>query len=133
MPISSKSVSITLDEVTSGMVIEFFYIKESGNSDTYRILVIDPNKKNKYTSEPQLHGYIIKDMSDTELLEFFSSFNENIKFDYENKEIGVVANLNTDEAYSIFASSNYVKDRSYRTFNLKNISQVRQVLLKSVK
>lgn len=131
MALRSERKSISINEVESGMMIEFSYTKKSGDNNSYIILVIDPSKSNKYTGEPQLHGFVIERMSDAELLEFFSSFNKNTTLEYSDTQSSVIEGLNTDEAYSTFASSKYVKDRSYRTFNLSSMSQIRQVLLGS--
>lgn len=120
---------ISLNNITSGMMIQFSYKKASGGSGQYVVLVVDPNRQNERASEPQLHGFIINELSDSELIEFFSSFGTSTKLDIEQNRAPVVEELNTDEAYAKFASSKYVKNRSYRTFNLSGISQVRQILL----
>lgn len=132
MPIRSERRYVGLGDIESGMMIEFSYTKKSGDTNSYIVLVIDPSRPNKYTSESQLHGFVIDKLSDMELIEFFSSFNKTLKFDYEDRRASVIEGLNTDEAYSTFASSKYVKNRSYRTFNLNSMSQIRQVLLGSV-
>jgi len=132
MSIRSERRYVNLNDIESGMMIEFSYTKKSGDTNSYIVLVIDPNKPNKYTAESQLHGFVIDELSDMELIEFFSSFNKTLKFDYENRRASIIEGLNTDDAYSTFASSKYVKNRSYRTFNVNNMSQIRQVLLGSV-
>lgn len=129
MPIRSIREYINLDDVESGMMVQFTYTKVSGGSDQYVVLVVDPRKPNKYTKEPQLHGFIIKELSDSELVEFFTSFKKTTKLDYDDKRASVIEGLNTDEAYKTFASSRYVQDRTYRTFNLKKIKKMRQILL----
>jgi hypothetical protein len=114
------------------MMIQFFYKKKSGGSGQYTVLVADPNRTNDHATEPQLHGFVIGELSDKELIEFFSSFETSIEISPDDKRVPIVKELNTDEAYNKFVSSRYVSDRSYRTFNISGISQVRQILVGSV-
>jgi hypothetical protein len=114
------------------MMVQFSYTKKSGGSGSYLVLVIDPDRKNDRATESQLHGFVIDDMSDAELIGFFSSFQKTMNVDFTNRSASVVEGLNTTEAYESFKGSKYVKDRSYRTFNVSGISQLRQVLLGSV-
>jgi len=69
MAFRSERRFINLDKVESGMMLQFNYTKLSGESSQYTVLVIDPNRKNQRASEPQLHGFIIEDFSDEELLQ----------------------------------------------------------------
>jgi hypothetical protein len=132
MPLRSERRYISPSNIKSGMMIEFSYSKKSGGSGSYIVLVVDPNRKNDRATEPQLHGFVIDALSDSQLIEFFSSFSTSINISYDDRRASIVENLNTDEAYKAFSTSKYVKDRSYRTFNLSGMSQVRQVLIGSV-
>lgn len=132
MPLRSERRYIGLGDVKPGMMVEFNYSKKEGGSGRYVVLVVDPNKKNDRATEPQLHGFVIGDLTDSQLIEFFASFGTNVKLDYEDRRASVVENLNTQEAYTRFTSSKYVRDRSYRTFNLSGIKKVRQVLIGSI-
>ena len=132
MPLRSEPQFVSLSNVKSGMMIQFNYQKKSGGAGSYTVLVIDPNRKSERATEPQLHGFVIDELSDSQLIEFFASFGTSINMDYDDRRASVVENLNTDEAYKTFSSSPYVKDRSYRTFNLSGMSQVRQILIGSV-
>lgn len=132
MPLRSERRFIGLNSVKSGMMVQFNYIKKSGDSGSYVVLVVDPNRTNERATEPQLHGFVIDELSDLQLIEFFASFGKSIKFDYEDRRASVVEGLDTDEAYELFSNSKYVEKRSYRTFNLSGISQVRQILIGSV-
>jgi hypothetical protein len=132
MPLRSERRFISISNVKSGMMIEFNYTKKSGGGGSYIVLVVDPNRKNEHATESQLHGFVIDELTDDQLVEFFASFNKSINLDYTDRRASVVEGLNTDEAYSTFSTSKYVKDRSYRTFNLTAMSQVRQILLGSV-
>lgn len=132
MAIRSERRYISPGDIKSGMMVQFNYNKKSGGSDEYIVLVVDPKRQNTRATEPQLHGFVIDELSDAQLVEFFSSFKKTINLDYTNRRGSVVEGLNTTEAYTAFASSKYVKDRSYRTFNLSGITQPRQILVGSV-
>ena len=129
MPLRSERRFIGINDVTPGMMIQFNYTKKSGGSGSYTVLVVDPNRQNDHASEPQLHGFVIDELSDSQLIEFFASFGKTINLDYEDRRASVVEGLNTDEAYNMFKGSKYVDNRSYRTFNLSSMSSVRQILL----
>lgn len=132
MPLRSERRFISLNSVTPGMMIQFNYTKKSGGSGSYTVLVVDPNRQNDHASEPQLHGFVIDELSDSQLIEFFASFGKTINLDYEDRRASVVEGLNTDEAYNMFKASKYVDNRSYRTFNISSMSSVRQILLGEV-
>lgn len=132
MAIKSERRFISINDVKPGMMIQFAYEKKSGGSGTYIVLVVDPKRKNERATEPQLHGYVINQLSDSQLIEFFATFKKTININSEDRRGSVVEGLNTSEAYAQFASSKFVKGRSYRTFNLTGMSQVRQILIGSV-
>lgn len=132
MAIRSERRFIGLTSIKSGMMIQFTYTKKSGGSGSYVVLVVDPNRQNERATEPQLHGFVIDELTDEQLVDFFATFRKSINLSYDERTASVVEGLNTEEAYEAFTSSKYVKNRSYRTFNLSGISQLRQVLLGSV-
>lgn len=132
MALRSERRFISIRDVSPGMMIEFNYSKKDGGSGQYLVLVVDPSRKNERATEEQLHGFVIDNLTDSQLVEFFTSFGKSIKLDYSNRRASIIEDLNTDEAYAMFANSKYVKNRSYRTFNLSGISKVRQILLGSV-
>lgn len=132
MGLRSERRFIGLSNVKPGMMVQFSYTKKEGGSGSYVVLVVDPDRKNERATETQLHGFVIQDMSDAELIEFFSSFKKRTTIDVENRDASIIEDLNTDDAYEAFKSSKYVKDRSYRTFNRSRIGQLRQILLGSV-
>ena len=131
MPLRSERRYIGVSNVTSGMIVQFNYTKLNGDSGQYTILVVDPYRKNDRATEYQLHGYDVKDMSDEELVQFASTFQSRLSIDPTNRRRELVSDLNTQEAYETFRSSEFSQDRSYRTFNLSKISQMRQVLIGS--
>ena len=124
MAIRSERRFISLSDVTPGMMIQFSYMKTSGGSGQYTVLVIDPNRQNKHASESQLHGFVIDELTDSQLMEFFSFFDKDLDLSTKGKRESVVQELNSDEAYAKFASSTYVKNRSYRTFNISGMTRV---------
>lgn len=132
MPLRSERRFINISKVTSGMMIEFTYSKKSGERGTYMVFVVDPNRTNDRATEPQLHGFVIDKMNDTELIEFLSSFRKGINIDFEDRRASIVEGIDTDEAYDTFKASKYVGERKYRTFNLSAMSAVRQILIGSV-
>jgi len=129
MPLRSERQFIGKSRIKSGMMIEFNYRKTSGESGTYTVLVVDPDRQNDHASQPQLHGYVIDKLTDEDLIKFFASFRKEINMDVDDRHATVVQELNTEDAYRTFRSSRYLKDRPYRTFNLSGISSVRQILI----
>jgi hypothetical protein len=129
MALRSERRFISLDDVLSGMIIEFNYTKLDGTANSYIVLVVDPNRQNERAKEPQLHGFLIEDMSDEELFKFASEFGTSITIDPISRKNPFVSDLNTDEAYKRFVGSTYSKDRTYRTFLISKMSKVRQVLI----
>jgi hypothetical protein len=132
MPIRSTRRFIGITDVKPGMMVQFNYSKKGGGSGSYIVLVVDPRRENDHATEPQLHGFIIGELSDTQLIEFFNSFGKTVSLDSVEQRASVIEGLNTDEAYAKFSTSKYVKNRAYRTFNLSGISQMRQILLGNV-
>lgn len=114
MPLYNRKVRISANDIEAGMLIEFRYVKVNGEMDTYIVLVIDPAKESKTSSQTHLHGFTIKDMPDDDILNLI-------------EEVGQY-DLNTDEAYKRFISSRYVKARPYRTFILDNMSRINNLI-----
>jgi len=94
MPLRSERRFISLSNVKSGMMIQFSYQKKSGGAGSYTVLVIDPNRKSERATEPQLHGFVIEELTDAQLIEFFASFGTSINMDYDDRRASVVENLN---------------------------------------
>ncbi len=129
MALRSERRTINLDKIEPGMMLQFLYTNLNGESDSYVVLVIDPRRQNTHAREPQLHAFIIEDMSDEEVIEFITSFRTTTNIgDYENRRKAIVDKLNSDEAYSRFRSSRYAGGRPYRTFNRSKMKMVRQIL-----
>lgn len=109
------------------MLLEFSYTKKSdGSTKSYMVLVIDPAKKNENTKTTQLHGILIDDLSDDELIKLIVTLgNTQIT---PNAREAPLANLQSNETYDNYVGS--IKgDRRYRTFVLDNVGSVRQILV----
>ena len=130
MAIRSERRFIALNKVRPGMMVEFNYSKKDGGSGKYVVLVIDPEKTNDHARESQLHGCVIGELTDEQLVSFFASFRKPVQMGTDRRA-SVVEGLDSDEAYDAFMSSAFAKDRPYRTFNRSGISQMRQILLGS--
>lgn len=129
MPLRSERRFIGVSNVTSGMIVQFNYTKLNGDNSQYIVLVVDPYRKNDHAKEHQLHGYDVKEMSDEELVTFAAEFKTRLNIDPDNRRKELVGDLNTQEAYETFRSSQFSQGRPYRTFNLSKITQMRQVLI----
>ena len=74
MALRSERRFIGKKNIQSGMLLEFSYTKKSdGSTKSYMVLVIDPSKKNENSNTIQLHGIIINDLSDDELINLVST------------------------------------------------------------
>ena len=131
MALRSERRFIGISSVTSGMIVQFSYTKLSGESNQYVVLVVDPSRKNDHAREPQLHGYTVDELSDDDLLSFATTFRTRLNFDLSQRRKALVSDLDTQEAYETFRSSQFSQGRPYRTFNLSKITQLRQVLIGS--
>lgn len=132
MSLLSERRFISLSNVTPGMLLEFSYTKLDGTSGKYTVLVIDPNRINKNTSEPQMHAIDVGELSDLEILEALASFKTEMDVSVNeeaDRRKKVVVDTNTDDAYKNLATSKFREKRRYRTFNLKTVGQTRQILL----
>jgi hypothetical protein len=113
------------------MLIEFTYKKAIGGGGKYIVLVIDPSRQNERAKEEQLHGFIVDDMSDAELIRFISNFKTSITLMSEDRRMAIVDNLNSTDAYAEFKASEYKDKRIYRTFNVSKITRPQQILVGS--
>lgn len=113
---------ISINNVLSGMLIQFSYRKATDNSiKNYTIIVVDPNKNN------YLHGLLIDDLSDSELIGLITQLGE-FNYDPTNRS-SPITNLQSDVSYNKYKGLN---QRRYRTFLLNNISNLRQILIGKV-
>jgi hypothetical protein len=127
MALRSSRRFISKNNIKSGMLVEFSYKKiKDGGTGSYMILVIDPNKINESNDNKHLHGILIDDLSDDDLMELVSVLGD----DKPNLDIRTapLANLQSTEAYNRYLNTNKSK-RIYRTFVVDNISNLRQILI----
>jgi hypothetical protein len=108
------------------MLLDIIYQKDSGETSTYSVLAIDPDKVNQFTNNRQLHGLLIGDLTDDEIVKLINVMGELI-YNPEDKKAALV-DLQNNESYQKF-SANYDTKKRYRTFTLNNIRSVRQILV----
>ena len=131
MAFLSERRFISMDNIQSGMFLEFKYVKESdGAIKSYKVLVIDPQKINENTSQKYLHALLIDDFSDEDLMTLIVSLSGEFNYDPDSRD-APLGNLQTDESYRKFVSK-YSNTDIYRTFKLTNMSTVRQILTGAV-
>jgi hypothetical protein len=111
MPLRSERRFISKSNIQSGMLLEFSYTKKSdGFTKSYMVLVIDPAKKNENTKTTQLHGVLINDLSDDELIELVDTLGQ--------RATDAKVKLYTDPSY--FGS--VIKDKVFDSLPIINIS-----------
>jgi hypothetical protein len=126
MALRSTRRFISKGNIQSGMLLDISYKKSSGESKTYSVLTIDPDKINQYTNNRQLHGLLIDDLNDDEVIKLINVMGE-LTYNVEDKR-APLTDLQNNEAYEKFKANYDTKER-YRTFTLDNISSVRQILI----
>ena len=135
MALRSSRRFTSLDSIESGMMIQFTYTKKRDDSnESYTVLVIDPKKKHETSGTEHLHGLVINDYNDDELLTLAANIGKNFKYELEEESRrDPLAFLKEDAAYQKFIQY-YGDDRDkvYRTFIPERMSSVRQILLGAV-
>ena len=114
------------DSIQSGMLLDITYQKTPEEAKNYSLLVIDPNKENKFSKALQMHALLVDDLEDGEVVRMV---NDMAQFapDPADKR-APVADLKNDAAYQGFID-NYDTKKRYRTFTLTKIKNVRQILI----
>jgi hypothetical protein len=129
MALRSERRFISKNNIKSGMLVEFSYKKiKDGNTGSYMVLVIDPAKKNESSTNDQLHGLLVDDLSDMDLVRISTEFGQVFNYSGDNRS-NPITNLQSDEAYARYTTSTIKNDRRYRTFVVDNISSLRQILI----
>jgi hypothetical protein len=129
MALRSERKFIAKGSIKSGMLVEFSYTKiKDGSVGSYMVLVIDPAKKNESTTNDQLHGLLVDDLSDMDLVRMSTEFGQVFNYNPDNRS-NPITNLQSDDAYARYTTSTMKNDRRYRTFLLQNISSLRQILI----
>ncbi len=123
MALRSVRRFIGINNVKSGMLVQFGYSKLDNSNNSYTALVIDPNKNN------YMHALLIDKLSDAELVSLVTQLGS-LNYDPEAKN-APITDLQNDEAYKNYTQ---IKDkRLYRTFRLNKISNLRQILIGELK
>lgn len=122
MPLSieQRVIPISPSSIKPGSILEISYRKKDGNVGNYLIMVVDAYRKTERAREPQLHGYLISEMTESEFITFMVSINCPILVDPMNEEIKLV-DLSNTEAYQAMRILSTYTSRPYRTFNMSSI------------
>lgn len=126
MALRSERRFTALDNAVSGMMTSFSYTKLDGTTKSYMVLVIDPQLRTDDGKE-YLHGLLIDQLSDPELLQLAVTLGQTISIDPDDRR-APVTNLQTDEAYARYLQSYKGRDL-YRKFIRSNIKGFQQILL----
>jgi len=126
MALRSERRFISKTNIKSGMLLSITYKKNSGEVKDYMLITIDPDKENKFTKNNQLHGLLVDDLSDEELIKMIVTIG-NLSYDPTDVR-APLTDIQNDEAYEKF-KANYDTKKRYRTFTLDNIRSVRQILV----
>lgn len=130
MAFRSERRFISYGKVTTGMMVEFSYTKETGDTNTYTAIVIDPSKSKEVNGVQQkyMHAILIDDLTDFEIIKLATELGEEFEFDPDNRTVPITY-LKTDEAYTRYTQSNIKPKRIYRTFITERVKSIRQILL----
>lgn len=130
MAFRSERRFISYPAVTTGMMVEFSYTKESGETNTYTAIVIDPSKPKEVDGVQQkyMHAILLDDLTDFEVIKLATELGEEFEFNPDNRRLPITY-LKTDEAYANYKKSNVKPKRIYRTFITEKIKTIRQILL----
>jgi hypothetical protein len=128
MQLRSTRRFISVDDIQTGMMLQFRYTKLDKATDDYTVLVIDPAKVDSRTDRIQLHAYDIGQLSDSDIVQFMLDLDTELSIDANNRRKSLAA-LNADEVYRHFINSSQYKDRPYKRFIPEKMQLVRQILV----
>lgn len=128
MPLTIEERMIPVTKIRPGAIIKITYTKKDGSVGEYLMMVIDAFRKNAHAREPQIHGYLINEMTESEFINFIVSLNCPIALDPTNAELSVV-DLSNTEAYAAKSLVSTYTNRPYRTFNVSGISTVMEAVI----
>lgn len=126
MGLRSERRFISKNSLKTGMMVEFSYTKKDSTTSSYTVLVVDPDRNG------HLHGILIGDLSDAELIKFATEVGSKFTYDPEERN-APITELQSEAAYQRFKSSMFGNTRRYRTFLLDKITSTRQILTGEVK
>lgn len=121
MPLILVERPITPTNTRPGMIVTMAY-----NGKNYISFVINPNKKNKYSSNAQLHAYTLGGVNTSDFVNILINVNADLVIDSANKEIRT-GDLSDSEAYEAKYVLRGADARPYRTFNVSDISNIKQI------
>jgi hypothetical protein len=90
------------------------------------VIIIDPAKK--AGDDAYLHGLVIDNLSDMELVRLSTEIGKEFNYDPSERKAPITY-LQSDAAYERYKASGIVNERLYRTFLLSNVSNPRQILI----
>lgn len=128
MPLTIEERIIPVTKVRPGAIVRMTYTKKDGKVGEYLMMVIDAFRQNSHAKEPQIHGYLINEMTESEFINFIVSLNCPIALDPTNAELSLV-DLSNTEAYAAKSLISTYTSRPYRTFNVSGISSVMEVVI----
>lgn len=126
MALRSERRFISPNNIESGMMIQFSYVKENGDSGLYEVIVIDPKKSVR--EKIYLHALLLEGMTDQEIFQLVARLGDTVNFN-PDKRAEPLTNLQTDAAYERYKGSTLSSKRVYRTFLFDKISNARQILI----
>lgn len=128
MPLSIEQRPVPLSTIRPGSILTVNYTKKDGSGGIYLIMVVDPYRKNQHAKEPQVHGYLVNEMTESEFINFVVALSCPILVDPINSEIKI-ADLSNTEAYQSLPIISTYTPRPYRTFNISGINNVTEAVI----
>lgn len=127
MPLSIEERSVGKTDLKPGMLIKFGYTKADNTAGTYSLLVVDPKRISERSRSPQLHGYNVDGVSDTDIIDFLTRLDYPIILDVKSNELRL-PELPIQDAYDSLNSVATV-DRPYRIFTLDKIGTINRIII----
>lgn len=128
MPLSIEQRRIPVTSLRPGAIVVIDYTKTDGSGNSYLLMVVDTNRPNPHTGKPQLHGYLINEMTESEFINFIVSLNAPMSVDPTNAEIKIV-DLSNTEAYAAMRTISTYTVRPYRTFNMSGVKSALETVI----
>lgn len=127
MSLRIEERSVSKANLKPGMLIRFGYTKADNTSGVYSLLVVDPNRTSERSRSPQLHGYNVDGMDDTDIINFLVELKYPIVLDPKRRELRL-PQMSISDAYDSLKSAVSL-DRPYRIFTLENVGTINQVFV----
>lgn len=127
MSLRSSATYTSPGKIQSGMMIDFSYTKKDSTAGRYEVIVIDPAKKSG--DNLYLHGLLIDDLSDMDLVRVSTEIGQVFNYDPDGDRKAPLTYLQSDVAYERYKASPFLSKRIYRTFLLESIRSPRQIVI----